>query len=119
MADEPVRPARHELRVVLLRHRRSPIVADVDPRPDCEQQPGCVEREPDARTPRVRLDAVAAEHAEPHKDDGKDDDERPDAQLARPRDPASLDRERRRDPVEPEQAPADCEDELDSSHRGR
>src|SRR5256885_7583679 len=107
MAHEAIRAARHELRLVLLRHRGAPVAPDVDARPDREAQAEGEEDEPDAGQPRIGVDAVAAKRSEPNEEAGDRRDHHPDPELARPRDAASLHGEGRYQPVQPEGRPAD------------
>ena len=79
MADEVVRAARNELRFLLLCHRCAPVAADVDARPDGEQQTCREEREPDRRPQeRLRVGQVAVERAEPRGDERDGDDDHAD-----------------------------------------
>ena len=81
-----------------------------------EPQPEREEDEPEAGAPWIRVEAVASEGSQADQEDGKDDDHRPDAQLAGPSEAPPLHGEGGHEPVDPERRPSDGEDEFDRVH---
>ena len=85
VADDAVRAAGHELRLVLLRHRSPPVAPDVDARPDRESQAEEEEDEPDAGAQRIGVARRVRETLRGGQTITTTNEHRPDPQLARPR----------------------------------
>src|ERR1700733_4179397 len=109
MANQAVGAAGHQLRFILLRHWCAPVAPDVHAGPDGEPQPECEEKEPEASTPWIRVETALSEGPQADQENGQDDDPRPDAQLAGPKDAAPFHGEGCHQPVDPERRPADGE----------
>ena len=111
--------SRHELRLVLLRHRGSPVAPDGPPCPDRERETEGEEGDPDTGAPGIGVECVVPpERSEADEDHHDDEDHHPDPPLAPPLHAASLHGEGGGEPVQPERGPTDPEDDLDRSRLG-
>jgi len=115
--DQAVRAGGHQFRLVLVRHRRAPVAADVQPCPHGERQAEQEERQPYARQHRIGPGLMPPKAPGAHRDNHHDEerDPQPDETVP-PAGPTGLHSAGRDEPVGPEDDPPNHDDEVDDAH---